>query len=81
MSQTRRNASPAVTMNTMRSYILCLVNNIENHNVRSVICARAQAFVDQVCGACPSATGRRAPFRKLNEKPGIVPELYRRRVS
>ena len=67
--------------NTMRSYVFSLINNIENHNVRSVIRARAQAFVDQVCGACPSAAGRRAPFSKLNEKPGIVPEFYRRRVS
>ena len=61
--------------NRMRSYVLRLVNNIENHNVRSVIRARAQAFVDQVCGACPSTAGRRAPFSKLNEKTGIVPEL------
>ena len=67
--------------NTMRSYVFSLINNIENHNVRSVIRARAQAFVDQVCGACPSAAGRRAPFSKLNKKPGIVPELYIRSVS
>ena len=66
---------------TMRSYVLRLFKNIENHNVRSVICARAQAFVDQVCGACPAAAGRRAPFSKLNEKTGIVPELCRGRVS
>ena len=67
--------------NTMCSYVLRLVNSIENHYVRSVICARAQAFVDQVCGACPAAAGPRAPFSKLNEKPGIVPEFYRRRFS
>ena len=63
--------------NTMRSYVFSLVNNIENHNVRSVIRARAQAFVDQVCGECPSAAGRLAPFSKLNEKPRIFPELCR----
>ena len=67
--------------NTMRSYVLRLFNYIENHNARSEICARAQAFVDQVCGACPSAAGRRGPFSKLNGKLAIVPEFYRRRVS
>ena len=41
------------------------ISHIENHSVCSVLCARAQAFVDQVCQADPSADGRRATFRKL----------------
>ena len=37
-----------------------LVYNVVNHNVRSVLCARAQTFVDKVCRAGPSDAGRRA---------------------
>ena len=40
-------------MNTMRSYVSQIFNDIESHNVCSVLCARAQAhssikFVEQV---------------------------------
>ena len=67
--------------NTVRRYVSSLFNNFEDHNVWSVHCARAQAFVNHVCRAGrPSAAGRRAMFRKLNEKPWIVPELYKTRV-
>ena len=51
--------------NTVRSYFPSLINDIEKHIVCSVLCARAQAFVDQVCRADPSAAGRRATFSKL----------------
>ena len=65
----------------IRCYGSRLVNNIENHNVRSVLCARAQAFVDQVCRAGPTAAGRRATFSKFIENPGIARDLYKPRVS
>ena len=53
--------------NTMRSYFRRLISDsdIENDNVCSVLCARAQAFFDQVCRADPSAAGRRVTFSKL----------------
>ena len=54
MSQIRRNPRVQPSpVNTMRSYVSRLVDNIENYTVRSVLRARAQAFVDQVCRACP----------------------------
>ena len=58
-------------MNTVCYYVSQLVNNIESHNVCSVLCARAQAFVDQVCRAGSSAAGRRAKFSKWmkNQEP------------
>ena len=45
--------------NTMRYFFPRLCNDIENKNVFSVLCARAQAFVDQVLRANPSAARRR----------------------
>ena len=78
-SQTCRNASLTVT-NEYKA-LLRLVHNAQNEIVRYVLCARAQAFVGQVCRAGPSATGRRATFSKLNEKPEIVAEMRKPRVS
>ena len=52
--------------NTMRFYISRLFIDVANQNVRSVLCARTQALVDQVCRACPSAAGRRATFSELS---------------
>ena len=69
-----------ITLSTTTSWML-IFHNIQNHNVRYVLCARAQAFVDQVCRAGPSATGRRATFSKLNEKPGIVIQMFKPRAS
>ena len=54
--------------NTVRCYVSRLVIHVDNHNVRSVLCARAQALVDQVCRAGPSAAGCRAMFSKFNER-------------
>ena len=51
-------------MNKMRSCARKTFNDVESHNVCSVLCARAQAFVDQVCRADYSAAGRRARFSK-----------------
>ena len=51
----------------MRCYVSRFVNNNDNHNVRSILCAQAQAFVDQVCRAGPSAARRRATFIKLKK--------------
>ena len=67
--------------NAMRRYVSHLVNYIGDHNVRSVLGARAQALVDQVCRAGPSAAGRRATFSILNDKPGIIPHLCKTRVT
>ena len=50
----------------MRCYISRLVIDVVNHNVRSVLFARKQALVDQVCRACPSAAGRRATFSEVS---------------
>ena len=77
-------------INTTRCYVSRLFNtentenndnHFENRKVRSVFCAPAEAFFDQVCRTSPSRTGRRAALITLNEKPRIVPELYERRVS
>ena len=43
------------------------LGDIENQNVRCVFFARGQAFVDQVCHAGPSTTGRHAEFNKFIE--------------
>ena len=81
MSQTCRTAIPEAQTNTMRRYVSCLVNDIENHDVRSVLFARALAFLNQVCRVGPSAAGRRAMFNKLNGKPAIYKGLYDPRAS
>ena len=65
----------------MRSNVLCVVNKFENQNACDVVCARAQVFLDQVCGGCHPCAERYAPSRKVNGKLGIVRELYRRHVS
>ena len=53
--------------NTMCCYVSRLVSDIEKLTVCSVVCARGQAFADQVCQAIPSAAGRHAAFSKLRE--------------
>ena len=63
-------------MNTMRCYVSRLVHKNQNHDVRSVLLALAQALVDQACRADPSAAGCCATLSKLNGTPGIVPDLY-----
>ena len=59
----------------MRSYASQLVEDSESHNVCSVLCARAQAFSDQVNRAGSSA-GRRAKFTKLMKKQELSRFVY-----
>ena len=53
--------------NATRCYVSRLINEIDGHNLCSILCARAQAFADQVCQGSSSAAGHRATFGKVTK--------------